>query len=1144
MSSLISQMGDFALQLMSGGRLEIVLLIVLVVVGLILLLVLLWLLWKLLVLLGKGLLWIFKRGGENARKHSVARREAKLDKPPPVSTGWGSSSSIRLRRALSEARRLAGSDALCIVVVAGDGVIDLCRSLGLTPPGVSLVGIAAGGGVILVDASRADSRMLGKLARTLPWRRPVDGVATLVHAEGIPLDAVARAAGFARAVGLRVALHFVLPGASAAWRIIDANNSDGDSVCAQLAADAARKWLSGDSREGLKELALAQSQGLAAALDRAFSVAPSSIVDVASLSFGGVGLRAAVAQTVERTRPSAVQGATSRMAQVTLVAGLVLAAVAGVVAVDRVNQLRGLVDTASREAASLWRVSGIDTIPNGARVRRLAGLSSRLAALSEYSLLMPLAVLVPNYFAPEKLGAVFLDGYLLRPLAAALERQSLKKLEPRADPGPWVDDARRVGEWLSAWEGLADDPREVDLRALLSDAFSGGEQAWPEGIDIALVDTGVQAPAVGVGGLDVDWITERARSNFVTTMQGWAAQVYTNGPVATAARRAIDRSANWREQYAALGALRTALQDPSQQWLMAAEDQPDHRFEMRYLGRALALSIIGQTTTLKAKAAISRIRIEARDQVEYFILPEIGPLLTRANGSSGSALSLTPEANAWLSFLDRVANAGFAQPPARAVALPVGTITVDPGAVAQARRRLRVFEQFSSSLPADLLPHVAHGLTRELSGELVVGVAAEVENAVRLANSLGGVSQRAEYLAQVVPAVDDLIEIEAWLRQRQVQNEADRVLRVRARVAEGVLAAAGRALMEEDPLRIYIDPTADPHAVARRFDRGLARLTHLYEQLAQPFIESAIQGGGGAAAIEWRDMADDLAAYARGDVDSTLSALEGMTRAYAEDPVSACEAPGPLPGRSDYLARTLRRFRAELGEKCAELFIADSKSVFERVKSYFETHVIWRWPYSNEGNAPDIEVSTLHQFLEQVHEGMDAIRLFEEQDSLAVTFAQSARFWSLDEDGAAIVRFRLDWRTRPSEERLAENIAEITLSGAEVDESGIYTWRYGAPFEIQIRLAKNSPYRFVNEAGVQTDQWTIRRKGNGSFLRVFDGIVGGAWSFEANLVNREGVRDSLRVTARIRDVDGEAITWPTFAARPPLSLTNSPPPGT
>ena len=205
----------------------------------------------------------------------------------------------------------------------------------------------------------------------------------------------------------------------------------------------ARNWLRirrasgfpGDSREGLKELALAQSQGLAAALDRAFAVAPSSRVDIASLSFGGAGLRAAVAQTVERTRPSTVQGALSRTAQVTLVAGMALAVLAGVVAVDRVKQLRGLVDTASREAASLWRASDIDTIPNGARVRRVAGLSSRLAALSDYSLLMPLAAAVPNYFAPERLGAVFLDGYLLRPLATALERQSLKRLEPPGRSG-------------------------------------------------------------------------------------------------------------------------------------------------------------------------------------------------------------------------------------------------------------------------------------------------------------------------------------------------------------------------------------------------------------------------------------------------------------------------------------------------------------------------------------------------------------------------------------------------------------------------------------------------------------------------------------------------------------------------------------
>ena len=106
--------------------------------------------------------------------------------------------------------------------------------------------------------------------------------------------------------------------------------------------------------------------------------------------------------------------------------------------------------------------------------------------------------------------------------------------------------------------------------------------------------------------------------------------------------------------------------------------------------------------------------------------------------------------------------------------------------------------------------------------------------------------------------------------------------------------------------------------------------------------------------------------------------------------------------------------------------------------------MIWRWPYSNEVNAPDIEVSTLHKFLERVHNGIEEIHMFKEQEPLAVTFAESAQFWSLDEDGAAAVRFRLDWRTRPSEERLAENIAEITLSGPDVDESGVYTWRYGS----------------------------------------------------------------------------------------------------
>ncbi len=1124
---MIGRIGDLFVGLMNGGTWELVLLIVLIVVGLILLLIALWLLWKLLVLLGKGLLWLFNRGSETARARNAARKEAVLAAPPLVATGWGGASRLGLRVALSEAVRLAGPDALRIVIVAGSGASNLCRSLGLTPPGVGAIGIAAGGDTILIDASQANGRQLRRLARALPWRRPVDGLAALVDGDNIPSDAVARAANFARAIGMRAALHFVLPSASRspAWRIIDANNADGDAICSQLAADSVRIWLVGGDRDGLKELAVAQSRELPAAIGRVLAVAPSSVLDVASLGFSGLGLRGAVAQTVVRTRPATAPGLQNGIAFGVLALGILLTILACFAAIDRADRVRSTVNTAAREAQVPWTATGVDSIPSGARLRRVAGLGRRLSDLSEFPVLMPLAPLAPNFFAPRELGAVFLDGYMLRPLATALEWRSRERLAARDDPRSWIEDARLVGEWVAAWEGLADDPREVDIRALLAAGFGGGKEAWPESIDLALINTGVEPPPPSAGGLDVAAVFDLARENFILTMQRWADQVYTNGPVATAARRAGDVSAGWRKQHSALVDLRAALQDPSQQWLTAAEDRSDHSFELRMLGRALALSLIGQVTTVEAKAAVSRIRIDARNQAVYFVLPYIGPILARASRGSGPSLTMTPPVAAWLSFLDKIANAGFADLPEGEAPAAVGLVTIDAGAVANARARLRVFEQFAQNLPAELAPALARRLITDLTSELVVGVTADVEHALLPASGLGIALLRAERRAKAASSVDDLTEIESWLSDRQAVSESERVLAVRARVAEGVLDAASAVLLEEKPLSVHLDPTADGDALVRRFERGIARLTRIYEQLAAPFIEAASHGRSWAA-LHWRDMAEDLSGYARGDMNSTITGLEGVVRAYVEDPKSACAAPRPLLGRGDYLARVSTRFRAEIDQACREIALAEARAVYARVKGYFEQHVARLWPYSRNANAPEISASTLAEFVRLLGSGSNAYPLIDQP--LASGFARSEAIWTPTDNGAA-VRFEMRWRTRPSEEHLAEHVAEIRIEGAEQDEAGIYTWRYGAPFAIHIRLAKNSMYQFVQPDGRQTDSWLLMGGGNGSLLRVFDGMASGAFVFEAEVVDEEDISDVLLLSALVLHEDGEPMTLPIFS---------------
>ena len=1138
MSELLARMGEFAARLLSGGTLEIVLLIVLIVVGLILFLVLLWILWKLLVLLGKGLLWVIRAGGNAAQRQAAARRESRLAAPPPVATSWGASPRIGLRRALAEARRLAGADALRILVVAGDGMADLCRSIGLIPPGAGTVGIAAGGDTILIDAARADSRELRRLASALPWRRPVDAVAAIADADSIPAETLARTANVARATGLRVALHFVLSGGSraAVWRIVDADHRDGGALCTQLAHDAARNWLTGGSREGLKELSLAQSRELPAVLDRAFAAAPSSSVDIASLSFGGAGLRGAVAQSAARTRPAVTPGISIWTGFAVLIAGVALAGLVAVNGLDRSRDLRAVVQTAQHEAAVPWVATGIDTVPSGSRVRRMAGLSVRLAEFSEFHPLAPLAPFVPGFDAPGHLGASLMDAYVLRPLAASLDRRARVSLTPSDDPVAWIGNARLVGEWLAAWEGLGGDPQEVDLRRLFVGAFGGDMDTWSEGTDLALVRTAVELPSPSQGGLDVDGLTGLARSNFIATMQRWAEKVYTNGPVAEAARRAVQRGATWREEHDALRDMRTALQDPGQYWLTAAEDRPDYGFELRMLGRALALSVLGQATALEAKAAVSRIRIDARKAAEHFILPGIGPLMVRSStgargGGGAPSLSLSASAEAWLAFLERIRSAGFTDLPQTPPSIVAGPVTIDPASAASVRAKLQVFDRFASNVPTDLSPSIAQGLLLEVASELVIGVAAGVELALRPASDAYFADQQALGLAKLAPALEDLAEIESWLLERRAEDEADRVLRVRSRVAESMLASGASVLVAEDPIGVYLDPAADSNALVRRLERGIERLRRLYERFGEPFVAAGSLDGGNSA-LEWRQIGADLAGYARGDASSALSGLEGMLRSFADDPDAACAAPRAthVAARDDYVARAHRRFRRQLDGACTERSLARTRDVYDTLVGYFSRNVSWLRPYSRQPDAPEVPGATLSEFVGRLHAA--APELDRIDGGLSEAFRTNARFWTRDEDGSAVLRFRFDWRTRPVEEELAEHVMAFELSGVERDEDGVHTWRYGVPAALKLRLAKNSPYRFVGAADPAGLVFVIEERGNGALLRLLEELSDGRLSVEAAVVDDGGTRRALRVTARITHPDGAPMTVPRFDEYP------------
>ena len=279
-------------------------------------------------------------------------------------------------------------------------------------------------------------------------------------------------------------------------------------------------------------------------------------------------------------------------------------------------------------------------------------------------------------------------------------------------------------------------------------------------------------------------------------------------------------------------------------------------------------------------------------------------------------------------------------------------------------------------------------------------------------------------------------------------------------------------------------------------------------------------------------MTEDIEGHARGDADSTLSVIEGVLRGFADDPEAACEAPRPagFAARSDYLSRAVSRLMGTMTRVCGERRYGLAMEVYERIATYFDAHVAWQWPYANDSRAPEVTASTLSAFLVELAPFGDLATAVNEP--LVSLFTESLGFWTVDEEGAGTVRFRLDWRTRPEDESLAENVAEIDVRGADEDPSGVRTWAYGTPFAIRLRLADNSAWRFVR-GEVETEDWLIEYPGSGAFLRFLDGVGGGgAVTLEADVADGLGNRRMLRVTARVSHADGRPLASPAFAVPP------------
>ena len=1134
LSEFTANVVDFAARLLAGGVFELVVFVILVVLAIVVVIVAIWLAWKLLVLLAKGLVWLVKTAFAFGRESGAARRERRLGALPRVATGWASRTRVPLRSALAQARRTAGENALRIVVVANEGSFgDLCAGLGAVAPAPATFGIAARDGLVLVDASQASISDLRTLGRSLPWSRALDAAAVVVRDVSVPADALVRTGAFARACGLELALHVVVssPSRAPVWALFGRARPDGRSLCDALSRDASRWWLGGGSREGLDQLVGARSRELASELDRAIGAVPSPSVRFASLALGGAGLAAAVSQSTSLTRPARTTAVSSRVLYAACVGFVALSVYTAMALLHRSLDLHSAVETAEREASTTWVLTDVDTVPNPARVYRVVHSAMRLSEMSGFLPLAPLAALLPDARAPRDLGAALFEAYLLRPLAAALAEKIEADLVPVEDARAWLVRARRAGEWLAAWDGLADEPEQVDLSKLLADAFGDQASAWPDRPERALTLSVATVPAPEDGGLDVAYLSTLVRDRFVETMSLWAHGVYTNGPVAAAARVVADERADWHRRYRALIALRQSLSDPAQRWITAAKDTSDYRYESWIYGRSVGMAVLGTTATVEAKAAVSAIRITAREAATTFTAPGLGPILVRSSaGSSGgaqSSLALSSAASAWLSLLEGFQQLGIADLPPPPDILPHGALTLHVPDVLRARRRLRGFDRLASEVPQGLPFDAFAATVAEGEAELQAGTLNAVERAVRPFDPSAYQDRLTVALSELESGIEALDEIAAWFAERAASAESDSLRAIRSRVALTVLGAGADVLEARDPLAIHFDAGADRQAMVRRFERGVSALEQIYEQYAKSNATVAASAGE-RLALEWTQIGRDLDGYRSGDPVSAISALSGMVRAYAENPVEACEAERSTHAgvRDDYVARALARYVADRARVCEALRFAGKRQVYDALVSFYETHLVSLWPYSASPDAPEVGAAELSTFVERVRAGTGALSQIDGRYS--ALFAETAGFWNVESDPLA-VEFRLEWRARRAEEMNAQHIIDFSVEGPERDEDGVYTWRYGSPFVVRLRLAKNSPLRFADATDAAGLERRVAYPGNGALMRALSGLDPlGMWSFSGILVDAAGARQELRISARFERRGGAALRAPAF----------------
>ena len=977
--------------------------------------------------------------------------------------------------AVSRALTVAGADAIRVVLLGPRRHADrIHEGLRIEPPPEAGIRVGSRPGLLVADATSADERSLRRLARALPRRRPLDAIAYVTDPDGQVEEGGAELAGrFSRLLGLRTALHLVVPPPAEtdlpAFEPCPVRDApDALALARGLRERLMHGWLCGGYRPKLATTESGAEDRMGSGVTAVLQRLGQEPLTLASLAWGGRGLEAALASTWDRTVPDRRRGLGIRAALAALATGVLLGATGAVTQAERAAEVEDALFVLAPVLAGAVENPG--ALVGERRARRFARAAAALERAAGPNVASPLSALHPGAGALRTLAQRTLTDAVVRPAELAARGRIARALGPESaiDPDAWLD---RAGALLAGVHARDASP----AAAILAAAYGTPEGTWRRIVPHARPDrrrTGAPAGAEATDG-------------FVATMGAWARLRYANGPLPEAAKRAAGHGAGWRERMKSLQTIEAALGAGEGRWLSSggAELDPDPELE-RLLARARG--VLDEEAVERGREAALREAEKARRQVADLRLGGGASPLVVLDAGEGPALG--PAARRLLRAYEALAGEDLLAGPrnhARATA-PAGL---------PARRLLASLEGLELRLAETRLdPPLREALVVELEAAAFDEVATRIEAA-----SDGPLASSER---------DALQAIERLARAKGAYRAASRIGAVQASRDEATAVAAQRAIEEEDPLAVGFDRATDRQAVLDRVLAGVERLDALY-RLRPAYGER-----------RWEQLGRELRGYRNGDPSSVLTRMVERVRDYAHLGPAGCGAPvriaavrarpalsPPVGGSASYAERAYAAFERRLEAVCRESAERAAGDVANRLRSFFDAQLAWRWPYSDEPGAPAAPRSTVNELLRRA-EGRDAGALDPDLETVV-------RSWSRDRQGDPVLELAVEWRTAPGRERNAEHLVSYRLDGLQELASGRRGWRYGDRLDVRLRLAKDSPLRFTGGALEATVPI-----GRGSWVgRLATGARAASLTIEAPVADRHGgAGERLRISATLTAV--------------------------